>query len=168
MQAPRRSVWWKIHIGKAFLTQCDRLTLFVPSIYKISEPLLDSEYDQIKLETVATTAASDSVGLMCDGLTNIRNEPIISFVVSQPKPIFWKSFHTDVQSHSREYIATKILKVIEKLEGECGEMDFGVVTDNAKSYEKSMTTYRRKISNNYLLWICCALSQFDFLRYDKT
>ena len=60
----------------------------VPSRYKISELLLDSEYDKIKVETVATIAASKSVGLMCDGWSNIRNEPIINFVVSQPKPIF--------------------------------------------------------------------------------
>ena len=39
----------------------------VPSRYKISEPLLDSEYDKIKVETVATIAASDSVGFMSDG-----------------------------------------------------------------------------------------------------
>ena len=38
----------------------------VPSRYKISEPLLDSEYDKIKVETVATIAASDSAGLMSD------------------------------------------------------------------------------------------------------
>ena len=39
----------------------------VPSWYKISQPLLDSEYDKIKVETVAAITASDSVGLMCDG-----------------------------------------------------------------------------------------------------
>ena len=96
----------------------------VPSRYKISEPLLDSEYDKIKVETVATIAASDSIGLMCDGWSNIRNEPIINFIVSQPKPIFWKSFHTDLQSHTGEYIATEILKVIEELESECGQDSF--------------------------------------------
>ena len=98
----------------------------VPSRYKISEPLLDSEYDKIKVETVATVAASDSVGLLCDGWSNILNELIINFVVSQSKPIFWKCFHTDLQSHTEEYIATEILKVIEKLESECGKMVFWI------------------------------------------
>ena len=133
----------------------------VPSMYKISEPLLDSEYDQIKVETVATIAASDSVGLMCDGLSNIGNERIISFVVSQPKPIFWKSFHTDVQSHTGEYIATKILKVIEKLESECGKMDFGVVTDNASHMKKAWRLIEEKYPT-IICYMCCALSQFDF------
>ena len=80
----------------------------VPIWYKISEPLLESEYNEIKVETVATIAASDSVGLMCDGWSNICNEPIINFVVSQPKSIFWKSFHIDLQSHTGEYTASEI------------------------------------------------------------
>ena len=109
----------------------------VPSKYKISEPLLDFEYDKIKVETVATIAASDSVGLMCDGWSNIRNEYIINFVVSQPKPMFWKSFHTDLQSHKEEYIAIEILKVIEELESECGKMVFVVVTDNASNMKNA-------------------------------
>ena len=107
----------------------------VPSRYKISEPLLNSEYDKIEVETVATIAASDSIGLMCDGWSNIRNEPIINFVVSQLKRISCKSFHTDLQSHTGEYIATEILKVIEELESECGKMVFGATTDNASKIE---------------------------------
>ena len=149
MQAPRHSVWWKIHTGKAFLTRFDRL-IVVPSRYKISEPLLDSEYDKIKVETVATIAASDLVELMCDGWSNIRNEPIINFVVSQPKPIFWKSFHNDLQNHTGEYTANKILKVIEKLESECGKMAFGVVTDNASNMKKAW----RLIKEKYPTIIC--------------
>ena len=104
-----------------------RSAYVVPSWYKISQLLLESEYDEIKVETVATFAASDSIGLMCDGWSNIRNELVINFVVSQPKPVFWKSFHTDLQSHTGEYISTEILKVIEELESECGKMAFAVV-----------------------------------------
>ena len=97
---------------KSFLTQLDRLTLCqVRTRYQsLCLTLL-----LLEVETVATIAASDLVGLMCDGWSNIRNELIINFVVSQPKLIFWKSFHTDLQSHTGEYIATKILKVIEEL-----------------------------------------------------
>ena len=92
--------------------------------------MLDSEYDIIEIETVATIAASESVGLMSDGWSNNLNELIIiSFVVSQSKPIFWKSFYTDLQSQTGEYIATEILKVIEELESECGKMVFVVVTE---------------------------------------
>ena len=91
---------------KSFFNEI-RPAYVVPSRYKISELLLDFKYDKIEVETVATIAASDSLGLMCDGWSNIRNEPIINFVVSYPKPIFWKSFHTDLQSHTGEYIELK-------------------------------------------------------------
>ena len=81
---------------------------------------------------------------MCDGWSNTRNEPIINFFVSQPKTIFWKSFHTDLQSHTGEYIATEILEVIEKLESECGKMVFGVVTDNARNMKKAWRLIKEK------------------------
>ena len=115
-----------------------------PSRYKILETLLDYEYDKIEVETVATIAASDLVGLKCDGWSNICKEPIINFVVSQPKPIFWKSLHTDLHSHTVEYIATEILTVIEKLESECGKMVFGVVIDNASNMKKAWRLIEEK------------------------
>ena len=103
------------------------VTLLALAIYASASPV----------ETVATIAVSDSVRLICDGWSKICNEPIINFVISQPKPIFWKSFHTYLQSHTGEYIATKILKVIEQLESECGKMVFGVFTDNASNMKKA-------------------------------
>ena len=74
MQAPRHSVWWKIHTGKSFFNAI-RPAHVVPSRCKISEPLLDSKYDKIKVKTEATIAASNSVGLMYNEWSNIRNEP---------------------------------------------------------------------------------------------
>ena len=50
---------------KSFFTAI-RPAYVVPSRYKISEPLLDSEHDKIKVETMATIAAFDSAELICD------------------------------------------------------------------------------------------------------
>ena len=127
--------------------------------------MLNSEYDKIKVKTVlATIAASDSVELMCDGWSNISNEPIINFVASQPKPIFWKSFHTDLQSHPGEYIATEILRVIEEIKSECGKMVFGVVTDNASNMKKAW----RLIEAKYPAIICygCAAHGLNLIFCD--
>ena len=85
-----------------------------------------------------------------DGVTFATSQPIINFVDSHPKPIFWKSFHTDLQSHTGEYIATEILKVIEELESKCGKMVFGVVTDNASNMKKAW----RLIKEKYPTIIC--------------
>ena len=71
-----------------------------------------------------------------NGVTFVTS-PIIKFVASQPTSIFWKTFHTDLQSHTGEYIATEILKVIGELESECGKMVFKVVTDNASNMKKA-------------------------------
>ena len=88
---------------KSFFTAI-RLAYVVPSRNKISEALLDSEYDKNKVETVATIAASDSVGLMCDEWSNIHNEPIINFVVSQPKPNILEIFpHRHAKPYKRIY-----------------------------------------------------------------
>ena len=101
---------------------------------------------------------------MCDGWSNIRNELIINFVISQPKQMFWKSFHTDLQSHTGKYIATEILKVIEELESECGKMVFGVVTDNASNMKKAW----RLIEEKYPTIICygCAAHGLNLIFCD--
>ena len=163
MQAPRHSAWWKIHTGKAFLTRFNRLTLCQAGT-RYQEPLRDSEYDKIKVKRVATIAASDSVGLMCDGWSNICNEPIINIVVSQPKPIFWKYFHNDLQSRTGEYIATGILKVIEVLESDSDKMAFGVVTNNASNMNKAW----RFIKEKYPTIICyvCATHGLNLIFCD--
>ena len=121
-----------------------RPSYVVPSRYKITEPLLDSEYDKIHIETLAAVGASDSAGLMCDGWSNIRNEAIINFVVSLPKSIFWNSFHTKLQSHLGEYIADEVLKVIEEIKRECGKMVIGVVTNNASNMKKAWRLIEEK------------------------
>ena len=114
---------------------------------------------------MATITAFNSVELMCDGWSNIRNEPITNFVVSQPKPIFWKYyFHTDLLSHTGDYIATEILKVIEELECECGNMVFGEVTVNSSNMKKAW----RLIEEKYLIIICyrCAAHGLNLIFCD--
>lgn len=44
----------------------------VPSRHEISVPLLQKEYNRVSAHVNETLAASLSVGLMCDGWSNIR------------------------------------------------------------------------------------------------
>ena len=69
--------------------------------------------------------------------------------------MFWKSFYTDLQSHTGIYIAVEISKVIEELESECGKMVFGVVTDDASNMKKAS----RLVEEKYPTIICfgCAV-----------
>ena len=85
-----------------------------------------------------------------DGVT-FATSPPLTLLLSQPKPLLWKSFHTDLRSHTGEYIATEILKVIEKLKSECGKMVFGVVTDNASNMKKAWRLIEKYPTIIYLL-----------------
>lgn len=100
----------------------------LPSRYKLTNALLTAEYDRVSV------AAASSLALMCDGWTNIRNESIINFVVTMPKPVFYKSIATGTISHTGEYMANTILEVI----NEIGSEKFtAIVTDNAANMKNA-------------------------------
>ena len=82
-------------------------------------------------------AESDAIPIMCDGWSNIRHEPIINFVLSVPQSVFWKSIHTEMQSHTGKYIAEAVSGVIDEVKQECGKMPIALVTDNASNMKKS-------------------------------
>lgn len=44
----------------------------IPSPYVLSNPLLDTEHDRIQLDVCQKIAASDALGLQCDGWSNLR------------------------------------------------------------------------------------------------
>ena len=116
----------------------------VPSRYFVSEPLLVSEYHQTRLAALAKVAEVDAVTVMCDGWSNTRHEPIIKFTLSVPQPVFWKSTHTELESHTGEYIAEKVSEVIQEVKQECGKMTVAVVTDNASNMKKAWKLLARK------------------------
>ena len=109
----------------------------LPSRYLVSEPLLVSEYHQTRLAALAKVAEVDAVTVMCDGWSNIRHEPIINFTLNVPQSVFWKSTHTELESHTGEYIAKKVSKVIQEVKQECRKMTVAVVTDNARNMKKA-------------------------------
>ena len=82
-------------------------------------------------------AEGDAVAIMCGGWSNIRHEPIINFLLSEPQFVFWKSVHTEMQSHTGEYIAEVVSGVIDEVKRECGKMPIALVTDNASYVKKS-------------------------------
>ncbi|CAI6369789.1 unnamed protein product [Macrosiphum euphorbiae] len=112
-----------------------------PTRHLVSNKLLDDEFSKVKEHTTICIADSDALGVMCDGWTNIRNESIINFVVTTPKPIFYKSLPTGVDRHTGEHIAEQIISVIEDIGP---RKVFGVVTDNAKNMKKAWTLITEK------------------------
>ena len=119
----------------------------VPSGYKVSEPLLVSEYEKTREEMLIKVAESDAVvAIMCDGWSNIRHEPNINFLLSVPQSVFWKSIHTEMQSHAGEYIAEAVSGVIDEVKQECGKMPIALVSDNASNMKKSLKLLGEKYS----------------------
>ena len=109
----------------------------VPSRFKLSNPLLDKEYNRVDAESMEKIAGADCVAIMCDGWSNRRNEAIISFIVNMPQPVFWKSFHSLLESHTAEYICEEASKVIKEIKAQCGKLVIGFVTDNASNMKKA-------------------------------
>ena len=81
---------------------------------------------------------------MCDGWSNIWHEPIINFTLSVPQSVFWKSTHTELESHTGEYIAEKVSEVVQEVKQKCGKMTVAVVTDNASNMKKAWKLLARK------------------------
>ena len=118
----------------------------MPSRYEVSKPLLVSEYKKTREEMLIKVAESDAVAIMCDGWSNIRHETIINFLLSVPQSVFWKSIHTEMQSHTGEYIAEAVLDVIDEVKQESGKMLIALVTDSASNMKKSWKLLGEKYS----------------------
>lgn len=121
-----------------------RPSYLLPGRYAISHGLLDAEYARV-LESMHNHLASvDSVGLMCDGWSSIKNQSIVNFVLTTPQPVFYKSLETGVERHTAEYMAQIMVDVIE----EVGQHKvFGIVTDNAANMKAAWKKIEAKFSH---------------------
>lgn len=86
----------------------------LPSRKQISTALLDFHYEKTKKMVDDEVKNSNVLHLQLDGWSNIRNESIINFVVTQPKPLFVDFVATEEKRHTGEYMATKIAEVMER------------------------------------------------------
>ncbi|KAG7153575.1 hypothetical protein Hamer_G028927, partial [Homarus americanus] len=87
--------------GKFFLKHCSQLLNFLT--VTMSNSLLERVYEETVTTAKEQVTAASSVAILCDGWTNIRNEGIINFVITVPRPIFWSSTATGLftfMSHS--------------------------------------------------------------------
>lgn len=73
--------------------------------------------------------------LQCDGWSNVRNESIINFVITQPKPYFVDFVDTEANRHTGDYSGGQIEKVIEKYGP---EKFFSCIGDNAANEQAGL------------------------------
>ena len=72
-----------------------RSAYVVPSKFRLSESSLDLEHHRGIAKALEKIAGANAVAIKCDGWSNLRNDPIINFVVSIPQPIFRKLIHLE-------------------------------------------------------------------------
>ena len=79
-------------------------SFILPSRHAVSNPLLDKVSHDIE----SKLNDSNSLTIISDGWSNIRNESIINFIVAVPEPFFYKSIEPGENRHTAEYMAQAI------------------------------------------------------------
>lgn len=129
----------------------------------VSGPFLEKELKQVSKRVEEAVAAADSVGLCADGWSNIRNEPIINFVVTTPKPFLYKVLPTGKSSHTAEFMAQEISCVIDEI----GQQKvFGLVTDNAANMKATWKQLEMKYENTNLFTYGCLAHSLQLILND--
>lgn len=151
------NVYWQAAFRKL------RPAYSLPSRYSLTNTLLNAEYSRVNTSVNEEIASAQSLGLMCDGWSNIRNESIINFVVTTPKPVFYKSIASGSTSHTGEYMANAMLEIIKEI----GSDKFvGVVTDNAANMKNAWTRIQEDAECPHIVCYGCGAHGIQLLLGD--
>lgn len=107
----------------------------LPSRKAVSTTYLDKEYAGVKFSVDEELKNSNVLHLQCDGWSNIRNESIINFVITQPKPFFVEFIPTEEKRHTGEYLGKQIEKIIEKYGA---DKFYSCIGDNAANMQAGL------------------------------
>lgn len=102
----------------------------IPTRYKLSNPLLNSEYNDLRIKVLDKIQSAYSVCMLADGWSNVRRDSIINIVLTIPEAVFYKSIDSKANRHTAEYIGRQLIDTM----NEIGPMKFFcIVTDNASN-----------------------------------
>ena len=90
--------------------------------------MLDGEFSKVQEKVKQTIDKADCIAVISDGWSNLRGQGIINFIISTPRPVFYKSTDTKDNRHTGPYIADELKAVINDLGP---KKVFTLVTDNA-------------------------------------
>lgn len=113
----------------------------IPNRKLVSTTLLEKEYTAMETEITNRLNDVPNLHLQCDGWSNIRNESIINFVISQPTPFFVKFLETKDNSHDAEYLFEQMDEVVSKYGA---EKFFVVIGDNAANVQAALNQLHDK------------------------
>ena len=115
------NVYWKRFLN----VLCPAYT--PPTIYALSTNLLDGEFNRVQAKVKQTIDKADCIAVISDGWSNAWGQGIINYIVSTPRPVFYKSTDTKDNRHTGPYIADELKAVINDL----GPEKVFALTDNA-------------------------------------
>lgn len=118
-----------------------RSSFTLPSRKSLATTQLDKQYNEMLVKITSKIESSKNLSLQCDGWTNIRNEPIINFVITTPEPLFHSFLSTKENRHTGEYMAEQIDNLISKYNP---EKFFVVIGDNAANMQKAFALIHAK------------------------
>lgn len=108
----------------------------IPSRYSISGPNLEAEYSTVKSNVETKLQNAKALGLITDGWTSVTGKTIINFVITTPKPIFYKCVYPETEKETGNFIGEELNKII----SEVGSSKFvAVITDNAANMKSAWT-----------------------------
>ncbi|CAG8835399.1 27303_t:CDS:2, partial [Gigaspora margarita] len=114
----------------------------LPTRYSLSNSLLTKEYSGLNTVINYLLNETQFLCLVTDGWSNICKDSIINYMITTPKPLFYKSVHTKEDQHTAQNIAEGIDKVMQEL----GVDKFvAIITDNAPNMKAAW----RILKNQY-------------------
>lgn len=130
----------------------------VPTRYMISNSLLNTEYERIKKGTNDIINQAEALALVLDGWTEINGKGTVNFIITTPKPFFYKCVYPATNRETSAYLFTQLKAIIDEI----GPSKFvAVVTDNANT----MKAMWRMVESEYahIFAVGCAAHTLNLL-----
>src|SRR3989337_1807409 len=133
-----------------FIAFCKKLrpAYELPKRNKLSNELLNKTYKNVTENVTQHVKETNLVCITSDGWTNSRCEPIINFMVTTPKPIFWKAIETKEKRHTGTFIAQQFDIVINEIGA---NKVAAILTDNASNMKAAHNILKEKYPNIFFL-----------------
>ncbi|XP_052452890.1 uncharacterized protein LOC128013739 [Carassius gibelio] len=102
---------------------------YTPSTsHALSTRLLDEEFNRVQAKVKQTIDKADCICVISDGWSNVRGQGVITYIVTTPQPVLYKSTDTKHNRRTGSYIADELKAVINDLGP---EKVCALVTDDA-------------------------------------
>lgn len=120
----------------------------IPSRHTLSGNLLNKEYQDLKKVVRNVFNETPNFCITSDGWSNVNKSSVINYMITTPKPIFYRSVYTKEEHHTGENIA----KGIEECMISIGINKFtAVITDNANNMKSAWRILKEKYPDKIFL-----------------